>query len=405
MPTRLLDPRRKARRSGRVMSFLTTMIGSAVALAGCTSESSQMPPVEETSRRIVIKAAGALVGPELDLVSPAELLIENGLIVSIGAPQSDPSDVDADIIQADGVVLVPGFIDAHVHIEFFEPRSLLEGGITTARDLGWPPERIFPLAEASREEDFPGPEVVAAGPMLTAPGGYPTRAGWAPPGTGREVSSPGDARTAVNEVARKSPSVIKVALNPPVGPTLDRKTLRAIVEEAHNKELRTTGHVYGLQELEKALDAGLDELAHMLMSSEKIPDRVIERMVKDGMRVVPTLSIRFKRDQRVAIDNLKRFIAAGGEVIYGTDLGNGGPEPGIDLREVTAMAAAGMNSIDIIRSATVDSAGWLSLEDRGYLDVGMRADVIGVPLRAVDEAAQLTDVKLVLRAGVVVKEL
>lgn len=406
MTTRLLDPSRMTRRSPGAPPFLIALIAAAVALGACTSESSRMPPVDETPRTIVIKAAGALVGPELELVSPAEVSIENGQIVSVGAPDpaDDTTDTRVTIIEADDILLVPGFIDAHVHIEFFEPRSLLDGGITTARDLGWPPERIFALAEASRQEDFAGPEVIAAGPMLTAPGGYPTRAGWAPPGTGLEVATPQDAATAVAALAPKA-TVIKVALNPPVGPTLEPTTLRAIIQEAHSKGLKTTGHVYGLRELEKALDAGLDELAHMLMSTKKIPDRLIDRIVKQGMRVVPTLSIRTGRDQRIAIDNLRRFIAAGGRVIYGTDLGNGGPEPGIDRREVSAMSEAGMSTLDIIRSATVDSAGWLELGDRGYLEVGKRADIVGLPVRATDDIAALTRVKLVVREGVVAKAL
>lgn len=347
-----------------------------------------------------ITAEAALVGPGLELVSPASVTIADGVITAIGpADAGDAGDVDLP-----GVLLMPGFIDAHVHIEFFEPSALLAGGITTARDLAWPPDRIFALVERSREAGFDGPEVVAAGPMITAPGGYPTRAGWAPEGTGLEVASPEEGRAAVDRVAALGPSVIKVALNPPVGPTLDLETLQAVVEQAHSRGLKVTGHVFGLDELEKALDAGMDELGHMLMSTEKIPDAVIERMVAQEVRVVPTLSIRFRRDQKVAIDNLQRFIAAGGEVIYGTDLGNGGPQPGIDPREIAGMEKAGMESLDIIRSATVDSAAWLALADRGVLEVGARADLVGVPLNARNKPSALTDVRFVMRGGVV-KEL
>lgn len=357
---------------------------------------------EAPSRTIVLRAAGALVGPDLELVSPVEIVISGNNITRIGAP--DTPELPEGATDLGEVLLLPGFIDAHVHIGFFDPSTLVAGGVTTARDLAWPPERILPVVEASLEDEFEGPQVFAAGPMLTAPGGYPTRAGWAPPGTGVEVRSPEEGRSAVRQVVQDGAAVVKVALNPPVGPTLDLVTLTAIVEEAHAAGLRTTGHVYGLDQLEKALDAGLDELGHMLMSAEKISDATIERMVAQGMRVVPTLSIRFKRDQKVAIDNLKRFISAGGEVIYGTDLGNGGPQPGIDPREVEAMTRAGMSPREIVRSATVDSAGWLSLEDRGLLAQGMRADVIGVPMSALEDAAELTDLRLVVRAGTLVKE-
>jgi len=354
-----------------------------------------------TTEILTIRAGGALVGPELSFVGPAEMTIEGGVITRIGSPQDRSDASSSRVVDIPEAMLVPGFIDAHVHIGFFEPRTLLEGGITTARDLGWPPEKIFPLVSASAEDGFDGPQVVAAGPMLTAPGGYPTKAAWAPAGTGLVVDSPEEAGRAVEDIAASNPSVVKVALNPPVGPTLDGETLSAIVQTAHDLGLRTTGHVYGLAELEKALDAGLDELAHMLMSPKSIPDGTIARMVTQGMRIVPTLSIRSGKDQKIAIGNLAKFIAAGGEVIYGTDLGNDGPEPGIDAREVAAMARAGMTSLDIIRSATVDSAAWLALGDRGYLAEGMRADVVGLPLSARGEPSDLTEVQLVVRAGLV----
>ena len=303
------------------------------------------------------------------------------------------------MIDASGTTLSPGFIDAHVHIGFIEPRLVAVGGTTTVRDLAWPPDRIFPMVEASRDDDYPGPSIIAAGPMLTAPGGYPTRAGWAPPGTGREVHSSGDASAAVAEAADQGATIIKIALNPPVGPVLDARTLALIVSAAHDRGLKVTGHISGLDELRKALAAGVDELAHMLMSAERIPDSLIDEMVSAGMAVVSTLSIRFARDRKLAIDNLRRFAGAGGRVIYGTDLGNAGPRPGIDKREVRALERAGLDAIDIIRAATVDAAEWLGLERTGILAENMDADLVALPGDALADARALTDVSLVIRRG------
>ena len=66
---------------------------------------------------------------------------------------------------------------------------MLAGGVTAVRDLAWPVERIFSLADASEMPSFDGPLIKAAGPMLTGPGGYPTQDSWAPPGTGREIAA------------------------------------------------------------------------------------------------------------------------------------------------------------------------------------------------------------------------
>jgi imidazolonepropionase-like amidohydrolase len=235
--------------------------------------------------------------------------------------------------------------------------------------------------------------------MLTAPGGYPLAAGWAPQETGRPVADPAEASEAVVEQVERGAAVIKIALNPPAGPVLHEATLRAIVTAAHENGRRVTGHVHGLSELRKAVDAGVDELAHMLMSQERIPDSLLELMVRQDITVVPTLAVRFGRDRRKAIDNTRRFLAAGGRVVYGTDLGNAGPRPGIDPREVKAMTSAGMSPTEIIASATVESARYLGLERAGVLAPGMRADIVALQGDAVATAKALTRVVMVWRDG------
>jgi imidazolonepropionase-like amidohydrolase len=294
---------------------------------------------------------------------------------------------------------MPGFVDAHVHIGFADPGDVVRGGVTTVRDLGWPPHEIFPLARASAEPGFDGPLVLAAGPIHTAPGGYPTRAAWAPEGTGREVAGTDEARAAVRDAVAAGACVVKFSLNPPVGPVFERATLEALVTAGHEAGLKATGHVYGMAELDKALDCGADELAHMLMGEEEVPDPTIRRMVVAGTTVVPTLSIRFGRDREIAIANLARFRAAGGHVVYGTDLGNEGPGPGIDRTEVRSLAKAGYEPIDVVRAATVDAARHLGLGSKGVLDDGMDADVVAVPLDALEDAERLSDVRMVWREG------
>jgi imidazolonepropionase-like amidohydrolase len=204
---------------------------------------------------------------------------------------------------------------------------------------------------------------------------------------------------AVASVAAGGAVIVKVALNPPVGPVFSLDTLTAIVDAAHARGLRVTGHVHGLAELDKALDAGMDELAHMLTSSDRIPEATIRRMVDAGMVVVPTLSIFSGAALETAIANLSAFRAADGRTVYGTDLGNEGPRPGIDPNEVHAMARAGMSGLDIIRSATVDAASWLGLSTTGAIEAGRDADLVlveGDPLTTPDA---LTNIRAVWRRG------
>ena len=98
--------------------------------------------------------------------------------------------------------------------------------------------------------------------MLTAPGGYPTQDSWAPAGTGRELTSAEDATAAVEELARLGAAAIKVSLNAEAGPTPTDGELSAICDAAHAADLPVTAHAQGAGQVERALGAGVDELAH-----------------------------------------------------------------------------------------------------------------------------------------------
>jgi imidazolonepropionase-like amidohydrolase len=376
---------------------------TALLLASCTSYDAADTVEDVHPNRLVIVGADALVGPDLKPASGISIAVEDGSITAVGPDGDVPVPTGSLRIDGAGLTLIPGFIDSHVHVGFHPPQESVAGGVTTVRDLGWPPERIFPLVERSRSADFDGPTILAAGPIVTVPGGYPEKAGWAPPGTGAPIESEEEAEAVVESARRAGASVIKVALDPPAGPTLSNELLRAVVEAAHERKLKVTAHIHGLSELRKAVTAGVDELAHMLMSSEEIPDDLIAEMVGRGMTVVPTLSIRSGRDRATAIGNLRRFRAAGGRVVYGTDLGNGGPQPGIDPLEIQAMQEAGMAVADIVRSATIGAARWIGLEHVGALRPGWRADIVGVRGDLAEGTDVLSAVDLVIKGGRVIR--
>lgn len=345
---------------------------------------------------MILNADRALVGAELRSLEPGVVSVRAGRIESLGHPGTGDETLDLP-----GVTLLPGFIDSHVHIGFFAPRAVLAGGVTTVRDLAWPPEDIYPLARASRSVDFDGPEIHCVGPMLTVSGGYPTRAAWAPPGTGAVVGSPAEAGRTVESQAALGAVAIKVALNAEVGPTLELTTLRAICDTAHELGLDVTAHVFGISELAKALEGGVDELAHILMSPERIPDDLVAALVERDVTVVPTLSVFSGRALEIAIDNVARFVATGGRVVYGTDLGNAGPRPGIERLEIEGLVAAGLDARAVIAAATTRVGAPLAAE-KGVLAEGFAADVVGVRGDCLARPTDLCDVAFVMRGGRVV---
>ena len=146
--------------------------------------------------RLSVRASFAWLAPGR-IVEDAQVVCDGGRITYAGTVTSI-GDADEELVvdasSCHGA-------DRHVHIELSDPAAVLGNGVTAVRDLAWPPERIFPLADASEMPSYHGPLIRAAGAMLTGHGGYPTKAGWAPAGTGRELSGPEDAVAAVSVLA------------------------------------------------------------------------------------------------------------------------------------------------------------------------------------------------------------
>jgi imidazolonepropionase-like amidohydrolase len=260
--------------------------------------------------------------------------------------------------------LGPGVVDAHVHLAFGTPEEALAGGVVAVRDLGAPPA----LAQRWRAPDG-APAVAVAGPLLTAPGGYPSRS-WGADGFARFVASPDDARDAVREVAAYA-DLVKVALEPSGGPVPDVAVVRAVVEAAHDAGLRVTAHALTEPMVLRALDGGVDELCHTPVAP--LSPHAVERIAASGVPVVST--IETLGDGAAA--NAALLHAAGVPLLYGTDLGNAGTYPGVDPRELARLADAGLGAYGALRAATEGSARAYGLTGlTGRIEAGGRAALV-----------------------------
>jgi imidazolonepropionase-like amidohydrolase len=332
----------------------------------------------------LIQGSAAWLGPGR-VIDDAAVVVRGSRIVYAGpAAGAPPADEEA----SGGWFLMPGAVDHHVHIGLADPRAVLAGGVTAVRDLGWPADAIFEMADISAGTDWEGPAVAAAGPIITAVGGYPT--GWGPPGTRLEVSGPPEAAAAVDRISAQDPAAIKVALHAEAGPNLTDGELVAVCDAAHRRGLRVTAHVQGRGQSERALGAGVDELAHCPWT-ERLSDDLV-RGVAARMAVVSTLDIhsfgRRSPELDVAVDNLARIAAAGGRILYGTDLGNGPIPPGIHPGEALHLASAGLAPQGILAAMT-----------RSRLEPGAPADVVGLAWSPLEDLGAFAAVRLVVRAG------
>ncbi|MFC8921976.1 hypothetical protein [Cellulosimicrobium sp. NPDC057127] len=261
-----------------------------------------------------------------------------------------------------------------------------------------------PLADPTRlpsTEDAPSanptrrmPHVTFAGAFLTAPGGYPSDRSWAPDGSVVEIATPDEAVAAVDRQLASGASFVKVALNSDAGPVPDDATLAAVVGRAHERGVAVVAHAEGPGQAAQAFEAGVDRLAHAPFS-ERLPDALLLAMARprprSGSRAEHDTARRRARPERrpapendaqvvfgragtgrttwvstldihgwgtptpeqdVAVDNVRRFVALGGTVVYGTDLGNGALPLGVNPGELRALVAAGLGADDLVRALT-----------------------------------------------------
>jgi len=342
---------------------------------------------------------GTLIdGSGADPLPDAALVIQGDRIVAVGPRAEVSIPPGAQIIDLPGATILPGFINTHVH-NAYKARNLqiwAQAGVTTVRDLG---ERLgrpyFDIRDRLRADPH-NARLIAAGPLVTVPGGYPIAGNNFPSLT---VTSPEDARQKIDQLVDDGADVIKITLTSGRAPSLSPEEAAAIVETAHERGIPVTAHATTAQDLRRALDAGVDDVAHIAV--DRVTNKVIRRMVDADVSWVPTFEPLENRGQ----SNLRRFIKAGGRVALGNDAGYlAGLEMGMPMREIRAMHDAGMTPMQIIVAATRDAAYVCRRADvLGSLKAGKYADILvvnGDPLRNLDA---LQDVQLVIHDGVIIR--
>jgi imidazolonepropionase-like amidohydrolase len=240
-------------------------------------------------------------------------------------------------------VTLPGVVDRHVHLGLVDRALLADGPVTEVHDLGWDPRETAAWATTPPS----GVRVRYVGPFHTAPGGYPTGRGWAPDAAVRHVGSSGDAAAAVADVVGGGGFAVKVALHAGMDPLPDG-VLRALVSEAHAAGLPVAVHAEGAGQAERAISVGADTLVHVPWT-ETLPPELIDQAAH--MTWISTLAIH---DRRAGLDraigNARRFVAAGGTLVYGTDMGNGPTPVGVNEREIELLGEVGLTGEALLRA-------------------------------------------------------
>ncbi|MCK5247088.1 amidohydrolase family protein, partial [Candidatus Bipolaricaulota bacterium] len=285
-------------------------------------------------------------------------------------------------------------------------------GVTTVRDLGVPWGSVDWNAVGERYDADPRmPLVLWSGPLITVPNGYPIAGSNF---SSLAVLSPEDARTQTLALIEQGVDVIKVALaiGHGIPDCLSLEEIEAIVDVAHEHGLRVTAHATTLPAAQRALEAGVDELAHSL--GLNLPRREVsgvgdileawinEMLVDNNISWTPTLAIMGEGGGSAVVE----FLRAGGTVAMGNDAGYlQGVLVGMPMNEIRAMETAGMTPMEIIVASTSSAARVCQIDATlGVLRAGMQADILVVAGNPLEDLEVLDDALLVYHRGVLVRD-
>ena len=358
------------------------------------------------------------------------LHVAGDVIVAHGQPDAPHLD-----LSARDVTLLPGLIDAHVHLAISHTdlteqalppglhmlrmarnaRAQLRAGVTTVRDLGAPDGLDLQLRQAFEEGLALGPRYLVAGRPIVAVDGHCAF-------MGRQVDGVGAARRAAERLIAEGVDWVKLmvtaGLSTPGASPDDQQlapdVIAAVVEVAHAAGVSVAAHAVAGPGVRAAVEAGVDSLEHgywldaatitamVERGTTLVPTRTVVRLVAEGVAaagVRPPAHVQAtaRRAEEVHAASVRRAYEAGVAIVAGTDYRHGS----LPL-EVALLAAAGLTPHDALRAATAGAARLLRRDDIGTLAPGAKADMLvvrGDPLR---DPRALQEPLLVVRGGRVV---
>ena len=383
-----------------------------------------------------IRAARVFDGRTLHEDFPL-VVIDGSRIATVDSAAACPSG-DLRVLDLGDVTLLPGLIDAHVHLAF-DPESTshhqtiaaednptvlarmrrhalqqLRAGVTTVRDLG---DRDY-LAVALRDEYLAvaeaGPEILAAGPPITRTRGHC----WF---LGGEADGIAGLQAAVAERAARGVDVVKIMatggnITPGWGPHESQYTLEelaAATEAAHALGRPITAHAHGAQGINDAVAAGVDGIEHGSFFTEDgvEPDwRTVEAMIQAGTFVGATEALRpegeaiashvaERIEQRCA--NFALMHREGLRLVCGSDAGVIPRKPhGVLPWGIIHLGSIGLTNVEALASATTVAAEACGVADRkGRIATGYDADLVAVAGNPLHHLEALLEVRAVFRMG------
>jgi imidazolonepropionase-like amidohydrolase len=391
MKTLAADTRSRARR----------YCGPAAAIVSCLAI--VLVPLQAQQPTLAVRARGMIDVERGGLVEQATIVVRGGRIVAAGPSADVRVPSDASLIQLPDTTLLPGLIDAHVHLTLAgvpaaNARATLAAGFTTVQDLGAVTYANITLRDDIRAGRVEGPRVVASGPWLGIAGGICDF-------NGIGIRGADAFRQRVRRDVERGADLIKVcvtgwlaeAVDHPEKSEISDEELEAAIDEARRLGKRVAVHALSEAGIGVAARRGVDLIVH-----GGFPSRETVAMMKErGIQQLPTLfSLSTGKPDHVSAlqAHMRGAVAAGLPVAFGTDAGV--IAHGTNAREFEHLVSIGVDRPSALRAATVFAARAVGMPgDIGVLAPGRLADVIGVDGNPLEDLRTLQRVSFVMKEG------
>ena len=390
---------------------VTTLLAAFVMLGQAVAQ----PAAYEGARLI----AGDGSAP----IENAIFVVEDGRFTVVGPAGSVTVPAGTETVDLSGMTVMPAIIDAHVHLSTTRDELIADlkrrayYGVAAAVSLG----ADGPGAAIDvRDETIPGVALYrTAGWGITSPEPGRREVHW--------VTSPAEGREAVRAEAERGVDVIKIWVDDRNGQyeKLSPEIYRAVINEAHEHDLRVTAHIFALEDAKELLRAGIDMFAHGVRDQDiddefigmvrerpwvimvpNLPGRGVEtdlgwlrgsmprgelRDIEAGNQERPDIQPAFGIQAR----NLARLSRVGMKIAFGTD-GNTPWGPHVEMED---MVAAGMSPAAVIVAATSTAAEAAGLENMGSVAAGNSADFIVLDANPLDDITNTRQIDAVYLRG------
>jgi imidazolonepropionase-like amidohydrolase len=377
------------------------------------------------------------------VVQDALVVIENRRITAVGPASQGSVPADVPVLEVGDRTILPGLIDAHVHMLFTggalsgqesrtatDSQALLTGvrnaqlglqsGLTTVRDCGDRNYLSLVLRDYINSGGLPGPRLVCSGPVITTTAG---QLWW----NGLECDTDDELRRAVRTLVKNGVDFVKLMgsggnATPGSNPEVSQypaTAFRAVADDAHRMGKMVAVHVHGIDSMGMAAEAGIDTLEHCPFRAHgtiKYQEQIVEKIIHQGLIVslaMPATWYRLRAEDMQDVrahpghlwperyDTIRKMHAAGVKLVVSSDQGSTGTRiDELHLLMEFLVETIKMPATEVLYGATGLAAQAVGMADcLGTLTPGKLADIVVVDGNPLTDMTAMGHMHMVIKDG------